>query len=299
MKAKNILIGMLACMSALAACDPIEDESLRDDYQNAGTPITKEELQAAISVTQPDPNDDRIVHLQNSRPDVGGVWHAEWTTGEKIVGSENTTLVYEMNGTFDIWYVGLSANQIVTTDPITITVTDVYDEWDGLLTGAVDNQDKTASKTWTFREVMNTATTHEYEICWMGPHGAWRDGVAPENTNAYWAAHSLDEIGPQTMVFAYDGNTLTTYDADGNQLNAGTFGYTHGEAEGGELGTLITTCPLIGSQFDDGDPQGDNNVFWILDISEDRLTLYKPMIYSGAAPWDDSGWYVFYEPVAE
>ena len=81
MKVKNILIGMLACMSALAACDPIEDESLRDDYQNAGTPITKEELQAAISVTQPYPNQEGVVEgdqyvvLKNSRPDVGGVWH--------------------------------------------------------------------------------------------------------------------------------------------------------------------------------------------------------------------------------
>ncbi|MGV8094776.1 MAG: hypothetical protein AB2L24_23225 [Mangrovibacterium sp.] len=50
-------------MVALAwyACDPIEDESLREKYyENVGTPLTKAELEAVISVTQPIPNQDGV-----------------------------------------------------------------------------------------------------------------------------------------------------------------------------------------------------------------------------------------------
>ena len=48
---------------------------------DAGTPITKEALQADISITQPFPNQDGVVEgdqyiaLKNSRPDIGGSWH--------------------------------------------------------------------------------------------------------------------------------------------------------------------------------------------------------------------------------
>ena len=54
MKVTKILIAMLASAFIVTACDPIEDEDLRDKYvTDAGTPITKEALQAAISITQP------------------------------------------------------------------------------------------------------------------------------------------------------------------------------------------------------------------------------------------------------
>ena len=69
---------MLASAFIVTACDPIEDEDLRDKYvTDAGTPITKEALQAAISITQPFPNQDGVVEgdqyiaLKNSRPDIG------------------------------------------------------------------------------------------------------------------------------------------------------------------------------------------------------------------------------------
>ena len=85
MKVTKILIAMLASASIVTACDPIEDEDLRDKYvTDAGTPITKEALQAAISITQPFPNQDGVVEgdqyiaLKNSRPDIGGSWHIEW-----------------------------------------------------------------------------------------------------------------------------------------------------------------------------------------------------------------------------
>ena len=48
MKVTKILIAMLASAFIVTACDPIEDEDLRDKYvTDAGTPITKEALQAA------------------------------------------------------------------------------------------------------------------------------------------------------------------------------------------------------------------------------------------------------------
>lgn len=85
MKVTKILIAMLASAFIVTACDPIEDEDLRDKYvTDAGTPITKEALQAAISITQPFPNQDGVVEgdqyiaLKNSRPDIGGSWHIEW-----------------------------------------------------------------------------------------------------------------------------------------------------------------------------------------------------------------------------
>ena len=60
MKVTKILIAMLASAFIVTACDPIEDEDLRDKYvTDAGTPITKEALQAAISITQPLPQPRR------------------------------------------------------------------------------------------------------------------------------------------------------------------------------------------------------------------------------------------------
>lgn len=126
------------------ACDPIEDEDLRDKYfTNPGTPITKAELQAAISVTQPIPNTDgaiegdQYVHIKNSRPDIGGVWHIKpQGKAELTVVTDNDTIVLTENLDYQIYYVGISANQIIITDPVSITVTNVFDEWSNFLTGA-------------------------------------------------------------------------------------------------------------------------------------------------------------------
>ncbi len=42
-------------------CDPIEDMALREQFENAGAPISQAELDAALSVTQPIPNtDDKV-----------------------------------------------------------------------------------------------------------------------------------------------------------------------------------------------------------------------------------------------
>ena len=69
MKVTKILIAMLASAFIVTACDPIEDEDLRDKYvTDAGTPITKEALQAAISITQPFPNQDGPVYSPEKLP---------------------------------------------------------------------------------------------------------------------------------------------------------------------------------------------------------------------------------------
>ena len=52
MKVTKILIAMLASAFIVTACDPIEDEDLRDKYvTDAGTPIT------CLLYTSPSPRD--------------------------------------------------------------------------------------------------------------------------------------------------------------------------------------------------------------------------------------------------
>lgn len=106
MKATKILIAMLASAFIVTACDPIEDEDLRDKYvTDAGTPITKEALQAAISITQPFPNQDGVVEgdqyiaLKNSRPDIGGSWHIYNPQNEmfRLLGTKRS---FSQNETF-------------------------------------------------------------------------------------------------------------------------------------------------------------------------------------------------------
>ena len=118
MKATKILIAMLASAFIVTACDPIEDEDLRDKYvTDAGTPITKEALQAAISITQPFPNQDGVVEgdqyiaLKNSRPDIGGSWHIEWggegSKQSKTLVTDNATVIMESNADYSIYYMGI------------------------------------------------------------------------------------------------------------------------------------------------------------------------------------------------
>lgn len=155
MKVTKILIAMLASAFIVTACDPIEDEDLRDKYvTDAGTPITKEALQAAISITQPFPNQDGVVEgdqyiaLKNSRPDIGGSWHIEWggegSKQSKTLVTDNATVIMESNADYSIYYMGISANQIIKTDPVVVTVTNVFDDWSTYFTGATDKSDKSA-----------------------------------------------------------------------------------------------------------------------------------------------------------
>lgn len=297
MKKIKVLFILAVVGSFSVACDPIEDDSLRDKYiTNAGAPVTKEVLSAAISVTQPYPNQDGVVMgdqcvvIKNSRPDIGGAWHIGMGVGEKILNTDNDTLIYESNGKFKIYYVGISQNKIVYSDTTEITVTNVFDPWSGYLTGAADKADKTASKIWGFRE------TSWGSVCNMGAHGGWKytsAGYTPESNFAWWASVSYAQAGDQTMKFEYDGSKMTTYNSNGTVKAQGTFGFIHNTPEAGVLGTLITTAPTIGASYDDCG-QGTNNQFYLLTLTKDYITIYHNG-WGGAADWEDCGWYAYFK----
>ena len=203
------VLGALLLLSG--ACTPIEDDELRDKYvTNAGAPITPEELTAALEVTQPYPNSadavegDQYIHLKNNRPEIGGVWHV----GNKTFQTDDKIVVMEANGVYDIYYTAVSNNAIVSSIPVQVTVTNVFDEWMGFLTGAVDKTDMTAKKTWGFRQGLAA-------VCDMCAHGYWKyasAGYTPESFAGitWWGAVTYETAGDQTMVFEVDGNKLTT-----------------------------------------------------------------------------------------
>lgn len=102
------------------------------------------------------------------------------------------------------------------------------------------------------------------------------------------------------MVLEFDGNKITTYDADGNMKNQGSFRITHNVPEDKVMGELITDVPVIGSELDQGGLWNTEEfVFWVLYLDNNKLTLYKPDYYTGGVDWTNEGWYVFYEPVEE
>lgn len=293
---KNIKFGLVLSAVALFgfACNPIEDDTLRDKYvTNAGAPISVEELTAALEVTQPYPNQDGVVegdqyvHLKNNRPEIGGVWHV----GNKTFLTDDNIVVMEANGVYDVYYVAVSNNEVVQSTPVQITVTNVFDEWMGYFTGAEDKSDMSASKTWGFRQGLAS-------VCDMCGHGWWKytsAGYTPESFAGvtWWSGISYATAGDQTMVFEVDGNKLTTFDAAGNKKAEGTFEFSHEVPEDAVLGTLSTTVPVIGGSFDDCG-QGSNNSFYILTLTDKYLTIYHPTVRPGS-DWGDYGWRAVYE----
>ena len=298
MKTLKAILLLFAAMAIVTACDPMEDESLRDKYiTNAGDPISKEELNNILSVTQPIPNQDDAVEgdqyvvIKNNRPELGGIWH--YGVGTKITGSDNDTIIYGANGTYEIYYEALSNGKIVTSDIFTVTVTNVFDEWMGLFTGAKDKTDADATKAWGFREVKWGS------VCNMGAHGGWKytsAGYTPESNFAWWGSANLAQAGDQRIVFEIQDTKLKTYDKSGKLVNEGTFNFDHEQPEELVQGRLTTNIPVIGSNYDDlGQSKGKNNVFWILTLTDEYITLYHPQKYTGGGDWDDYGWYVYYE----
>jgi hypothetical protein len=294
---KSLIILAIFASAVTAACNPIEDKDLRDEFSNSGTPVTRATLSEAISVTQPFPNEDGVIAgdqyvvIKNNRPDIGGAWHIGWGVGEKILNTDSDTLIYEANGTYNIYFVGISGNTIVRSDTTQITVTNVFDKWAGYLTGAENKADKTASKTWGFREVSWGS------VCNMGAHGGWKytsAGYTPESNFAWWASVNYSTAGDQTMVFEYDGSKMTTYNADGTVKARGVFAFLHNTPESGVLGTLITTAPTIGAAYDDcGQVTGGNNSFYLLTFTDQYITIYHNG-WGGSADWDDCGWYAYF-----
>lgn len=271
------------------ACTPIEDQELRDKYvTNAGDPITVAELDAALEVSQPYPNQDGVIegdqyiHLKNKRPEIGGTWHV----GSKSYLTDDKIVVAEANGVYDVWYSAVSNGKIVNSTPVQVTVTNVFDPMVGMLTSAQDKTDKTASKEWGFRTDLSF-------VCDMAAHGWWKY-YAPEYdvSIGWWGITDFAAAGDQRMVFSADGNKLTTFDATGAVKNEGTFEVSHEQPEDGVLGLFKTTVPVIGSEFDESGISENN--FYILTLTEQYMTIY----HAPASPpgdWEDASWRVVYE----
>lgn len=307
MKLKYILSGVaLVAMTALCSCDAIEPES---DFGKGGTPITPEELRAALSVTQM-PNEDgkvegdQYIVVKNNRPDIGGRWHLSLNGQETTYPSDATTIICQANGDYELYYQGISADRIVTTEPFTFTVTNVFDAWSGYLTGAADKADKGASRTWKFRECKSGSNL---SICNNGACGAW-NYYPPEWYNSWWGNHTGEDAANYRMTFVFDGSGIITTDAEGVKKDEGLYSFTHDapsywDADAGAcgvLGQLTVDIPLIGAQWDDCRAQvkGESNVFWILTLTDKYMTLYHPDVYEGAVAWSNCGWYAYFE-VAE
>lgn len=313
MKTGKLYAILLMVALAWYACDPIEDESLREKYyENVGTPLTKAELEAVISVTQPIPNQDGVVAgdqyvvLKNNRPDIPGVWHIEWGDAEsrntKILGTDNDTLICESNDVFDIYFVGISANTVVRTDPVQVTVTNCFDPWQTLLTGAVDKADKTAKKTWEF-----WPGPGKNVVYYNGMYGNWLvDGTVKsihDGLNSWdGGGTTLAAAGAWTMVFEYNGQKLTTYKPDGSVSGTGTYAFSHDIPTGGSgtpenyiVGSLITTTPLPGSTTS-WEVLGDRPTYWLWQLDAEHICVVHPAsTWAQGDFWDNYAWYGFYQ----
>ena len=93
----------------------------------------------------------------------------------------------ESNADYSIYYMGISANQIIKTDPVVVTATNVFDDWSTYFTGATDKSDKSAKKTWKFREVSWGS------VCNMGAHGGWK------YTSAGYTPNQILPGGPMSL----------------------------------------------------------------------------------------------------
>lgn len=280
------------------SCDPTEDRSLiEDNFENAGTPISKEELLAALEVSQPLPNvegvveGDQYIVVNNKRKDIGGTWVLELANGTKTSKSDYDTIVSTENGILKLYYQGVSAGKIVKTDPILVTVTNVFDIYEQYLTGAENKADAAATKTWEF--VANKVG----DVCYMGAHGAWKYEVDIWASGIrWWAQKTADAVAGETMVFGYDSHTFKVYNADGTEKASGGFSFTHDEVEAGILGELTTTVPILGSRFDEsGQASTGSNTYWIMELGNDNLVIYHTSKLTGGVDWSDSGWWAFYK----
>lgn len=278
------------------SCDPAEDRSLiEENFENAGTPISKEELLAALEVSQPLPNvegvveGDQYIVVNNKRKDIGGTWVLELANGTKTSKSDYDTIVSTENGILKLYYQGVSAGKIVKTDPILVTVTNVFDEYERILSGAADKSDKTAKKTWKFMEATGALYT--------GMYGNWKYYDPVPNQNS-WGTIDTETVPEQTMTFEYDRHKMTTYLASGAVSEEGGWSFTHDTPEGVK-GELITTVPVIGTSFSRDAWSGVDTPYWIVSISEDLLVLCFPSTYNKPADvedWDIHAMYFFLVP---
>ncbi len=189
-KLNNIIpsFAALACgLALLTACDPIESDS---DFDKAGTPISSEELTAALEVSQMENSDDRVegdqyILVKNNRPDIGGKWHLVYNGQETTYATDCGTIIAQANGEYQLYYQGISEYQVVKSAVKDLTVTNVFDEWSNFFTGAVDKSDKGKKKVWRFREAIGGVIS----ICNNGACGGW-NYYAPDYAACSDRSHS-------------------------------------------------------------------------------------------------------------
>lgn len=295
----NIAVVLAASALALSSCDPIEDMDARNKYANAGTPVSKADLTAALSVKQLPNADgkvegDQYVIVKNNKPEIGGVWKFYRGSVVTTYATDADTIVLGTNGDYKIVYEGISANQRVVSDTIRITVTNVFDIFDRYLTGATDKADKSAKKVWRFRKVQWGS------YCNMGAYGGWKytsAGYTPESNFAWWSnITDLSTLGNQSMVMSYNGTTMTIYEPDGTTVRrSGSFAYTHTVADELVKGELTMSVRTMGGEFDETSTAKTDIVYWILTLDDKYMTLFHPVKYTGGVDWDSYGWYVYYE----
>lgn len=306
MKTVRIYIACLvAILLGATACDALEDESLREKYYDkVGDPITKAELEAAISVTQPFPNsDDKVegdqyVVLINNRPDIPGVWYVQTDIGTYKTNTDRDTIIYTSNKEdeeyYEIYFVARSAYQTIRTDSRYVQVTNCFDVRETILTGATSKVDKTAKKTWEF-----WPSTNNNVVYFNGMFGSWKyvDGDLDkihEGHNNWGGTTTLATAGNYTMTFEYNGRKMTTYNPDGTVLKEGR--YTFGDQKNhGAVGELITTAPLIGST-NSWAVLGSTPTYWLIQFDETQMMVAHPQANwaSGGDDWDYYAWYGFY-----
>lgn len=307
MKKNTLIIAAFAALLGIVACNPIEDQMLREKYiTNAGKPMTPAELTSHLSVSQISETND-VITVVNNDPSIGGIWHFTTATGDAILKSDKGTYTYTANGTYDVYMVAPTAgNKLVESEHFQVTVSDVYDPWVGLLTGAKDKFDKTAKKTWGFRIVTGAgedSTNPNDFVCCEPAYGFWKWYAPTTVTGQDWGgARSFATAGDQKMVLEYDGQKLTTYKADGTVNNSGAFAVNHTSPDTAgpntpngvvAMGTITTTVQVPGQEL--GKSKGvATPEFLILELTDNHLVIFNYAKYPGP-DWDDNGWIAYYK----
>jgi hypothetical protein len=279
------------------ACNPIEDTSARDEFAEKGAPVSVDELNAALSVTQPIPNsDDKVegdqyVVLNNTRTDIPGTWFVETSTGTVRRNTDHDTVIYGANNTYNIYFVGLSEGQAVRSRTFTVTVTNCFDEYMTFLTGAVDKADRTAKKTWKLLD-------HPLSF-YNGMYGAWKYyTMSPGQSNYQGGSSVLTAVDfAKYMVFEMEGGKLTVYNGSNAVLGTGGWAFTH-EGRGEQIdGELIVSVPLIATEKSWQGFSGTSSPYYILSVDANSMILCLPGTYNRTGEdWDYDASYYFFVP---
>lgn len=303
------IIAAIVALGGILACNPIEDQSLRSRYvTNAGDPISVSEITKHLTVSQPKASEyeDYYIEVKNDDPNVAGVWH--FTTGgsDAVLFSKSGSYTYTANGDFEVFFVASSANHQVESEHFKISVSNVFDPWVGMLTGAKSSKDVDSEKTWGFRTIdpatsKDTATPNDPAgwICECPGYPLWAYYPCTD-CNQDWGGHAtFADAGDQTMVFRFGGNKITTYGADGTKVAEGSFGVSRTAPDPREpasgtgmkaMGALTTNIPIPGADYD-WTGQGSSNTFLLLELTDNILSVGHAN-YPAPTPekWTDDDW---------